>query len=93
MAPRLAELVRKARRLASERDRLIESLAEEWTGALRGQGLSATDLDELWAALAEDAVRRVGRAAGPWSVQAWHREAHEIVARVREKVEAALNGT
>src|SRR5437868_14719434 len=28
LAPRLADLVRKARRLASERDRLIESLAE-----------------------------------------------------------------
>jgi len=57
MAPRLADLVRKARRLASERDRLIDSLAEEWTRALRGQGLSPTDLDELWAGLTEDAVR------------------------------------
>ena len=92
MAPRLADLVRKARRLASERDRLIDGLAEEWTRALRGQGLSAADLDELWAALAEDAVRRGGRVAGPWSSQAWRREAQEVVARVREKVEAALGG-
>ena len=43
MAPRLADLVRKARRLASERDRLIEGLAEEWIRALRGQGLSPAD--------------------------------------------------
>ena len=91
MAPRLADLVRKARRLASERDRLIDGLAEEWTHALRGQGLSPTDLDELWAALTEDAVRR-GRPGGPWSAQAWRREAQEVVARVREKVEAALDG-
>ena len=92
MAPRLADLVRKARRLASERDRLIESLADEWTRALRGQGLSPTDLDELWAGLTEDAARRAGRAPGPWSAQAWRREAQEVVARVREKVEAALDG-
>lgn len=92
MAPRLADLVRKARRLASERDRLIDGLAEEWTHALRGQGLSRTDLDELWAALTEDAVRRGGRATGSWSAQAWRREAQEVVARVREKVEAALDG-
>jgi hypothetical protein len=92
VAPRLADLVRKARRLASERDRLIEGLAEEWTRALRGQGLSANDLEELWAALTEDAVRRGGRQTSPWGVQAWRREAQEVVARVREKVEAALNG-
>lgn len=92
MAPRLADLVRKARRLASERDRLVESLAEEWALALRGQGLSPGDLEELWAALTEDAVRRAGRVAGPWSVQAWRHEAQEVVARVRDKVEAALRG-
>jgi hypothetical protein len=92
MAPRLADLVRKARRLASERDRLIDSLAQEWTRALRGQGLSRSDLEELWAALTEDAVRRAGRTAGSWSSQAWRREAQEVVARVREKVEAALDG-
>ena len=92
MAPRLADLVRKARRLASERDRLIDGLAEEWAHALRGQGLSLTDLDELWAALTEDAVRRGGRQTGPWSTQAWRREAQEVVARVRENVEATLDG-
>jgi len=92
VAPRLADLVRKARRLASERDRLIDGLAEEWAHALRGQGLSQADLDELWAALTEDAVRRGGRATGSSGAQAWRREAQEVVARVREKVEAALDG-
>lgn len=91
MAPRLADLVRKARRLAAERDRLIDSLAAEWTRALRGQKLSGEDLEELWAGLTEEAVRRVGRSLdGPWPRQVWRREAQEVVARVREKVEAAL---
>jgi hypothetical protein len=91
VAPRLADLVRKARRLAAERDRLIESLAVEWARALRGQGLSRADLDELWAGLTEDAVRRAGQAQGAkWSAQAWRREAQEVIARVRERVEATL---
>jgi len=83
---RLADLIRKARRLAAERDRLIEG-----THALRGQGLSPADLEELWAGLVEDAVRR-GRQSGEgkWTAQAWRHEAQEVVARVRQKVEAAL---
>ncbi len=88
--PRLADLVRKARRLAAERDRLVEGLAAEWARALRGQNLSPTDLDELWAGLTEEAVRRSAQAGGDWPRQAWRREAHEIIARVRERVEAAL---
>lgn len=92
MPPRLAELVRKARRLAAERDRLIDTLAAEWTRALRGQRLSPADLDELWAGLTEDAVRRAGQSAtdGVWPAQAWRREAQEVIARLREKVEAQL---
>jgi hypothetical protein len=88
---RLADLIRKARRLAAERDRLIDDLAAEWTHALRGQGLSATDLDELWAGLVEDAVRR-GRQPGDgkWTAQAWRHETQEVIGRVRQKVEAAL---
>ena len=91
MPSRLADFIRKARRLASERDRLIDDLAAEWTHALRGQGLSATDLDELWAGLVEDAVRR-GRPTsdGKLTAQAWRHEAQEVIARVRQKVEAAL---
>jgi hypothetical protein len=92
VAPRLADLIRKARRLAAERDRLIESLATEWARALRGQSLSPGDLDEFWAGLTEDAVRRAGSAPGQGkSPQAWRQEAQEVIARVREKVEAALN--
>ena len=91
MPSRLADLIRRARRLASERDRLVDSLAADWARALRGQRLSATDLDELWAGLTEEAVRR-GAAAGDgrWTAQAWRAEAQEAIARVRAKVEAAL---
>lgn len=92
MPSRLADLIRRARRLSAERDRLIDSLATEWARALRDQGLSAADLDELWAALVEDAVRRGSRTAeGKWTAQAWRHEAQEVVARVRQKVEAALD--
>jgi hypothetical protein len=90
LASRLADLIRKARRLASERDRLIDALAADWTRALRGQGLSASDLDELWAGLTEDAVRRGVMPDGRWTAQAWRAEAQEVIARVRAKVEAAL---
>jgi hypothetical protein len=90
VASRLADLIRKARRLASERDRLIDALAAEWTRALRGQGLSASDLDELWAGLTEDAVRRGVSPEGRWTAQVWRAEAQEVIARVRAKVEAAL---
>ena len=91
MPSRLADLIRRARRLASERDRLIEALAADWTRALRGQRLSASDLDELWAGLTEEAVRRGGVAAeGRWTTHAWRAEAQEVIGRVRAKVEAAL---
>jgi hypothetical protein len=95
VAPRLADLVRKARRLAAERDRLIEGLAVEWARALRGQSFSAADLDELWAGLTEDAVRRAGQSpevgeGGTVTAQAWRRETQEVIARLREKVEAEL---
>jgi hypothetical protein len=88
---RLADLIRRARRLAAERDRLVDALAADWARALRGQRLSATDLDELWAGLTEEAVRRGGAAGdGRWTAQAWRAEAQEVIARVRAKVEAAL---
>jgi hypothetical protein len=88
---RLADLIRRARRLASERDRLIEALAADWVRALRGQRLSASDLEELWAGLTEEAVRRSGGVGeGRWTPQAWRAEAQEVIGRVRAKVEAAL---
>jgi hypothetical protein len=91
MPPRLPELIRRARRLAGERDRLVQDLAREWSAALRGQGLSVRDLDELWEGLTEDAVRRLLRSplgsAGP---DALRRETQEVIARVRERVETEL---
>ena len=90
MASKLADLVRRARRLSTERDRMIEAVATEWTRALRGQRLSPTDLDELWAALTEDALRQSIPEDGKWTAQAWRQETREVIARVREKVEATL---
>ena len=91
MAPRLADLIKKARRLAADRDRLVDALAEDWTRALRGQRLSPNDLEELWAALTEEAIRRSGQALDPrWTTQAVRQEAEVVIARVREKVEASL---
>ena len=90
MPSRLADLVRRARRLSAERDRMIDAVAAEWARALRGQRLTATDLDELWAALTEDALRQTVPGDGKWSAQAWRQEAREVIARVREKVEASL---
>ena len=91
MPARLADLIRRARRQAAERARLVDALAADWARALRGQRLSATDLDELWAGLTEEAVRRGGAAGdGRWTAQAWRAEAQDVIGRVRAKVEAAL---
>ena len=90
MPSRLADLVRRARRLSAERDRMIDAVAAEWARALRGQRLTSTDLDELWAALTEDALRQTVPGDGKWSAQAWRQETREVISRVREKVEASL---
>jgi hypothetical protein len=90
MPSRLADLVRRARRLSAERDRMIDAVAAEWARALRGQRLTPTDLDELWAALTEDALRQAVPGDGKWTAQAWRQETREVIARVREKVEASL---
>jgi hypothetical protein len=93
VAPRPADLIRKARRLAAERDRLVEGLATDWVRVLNGQNLSRSDLDELWAGLSEEALRRAGQSlSGQWSGHAIRQEAEEIIARVRARVEAALSG-
>jgi len=93
MPSRLASLIRRARRLSGERDRLVASLAREWADALRGQRLSAEDLEELWAGLVEEAVRRLRRSAnGRWPLEAVRQEAAAVIARVRERVIAELSG-
>ena len=87
MAPRLPELIKRARRLALERDRLVHELAREWTAALRGQGFSPRDLDELWAGLTEEAVRRLLKGSAlRASAEAIRREANEVIARVKERI-------
>jgi hypothetical protein len=91
LAPRLPELIKRARRLALERDRLVQELAREWSSALKGQGFSPKDLEELWAGLTEEAVRRLSRSsAGEVGVAAIRREAQEVITRVKERVEALL---
>jgi hypothetical protein len=91
MPPKLPELVKRARRLATERDRLVQELAREWTIALRGQGFSPRDLEELWAGLTEEAVRRMLRSdARTVGAEAIRYEAREVIARVRARVETEL---
>jgi len=91
MPPRLPELIRRARRLALERDRLVQELAREWSSALKGQGFSPKDLDELWAGLTEEAVRRLLRSSSTAAdATAIRRETHEVITRVKERVEALL---
>ena len=70
----------------------MDALAADWARALRGQGLSAEDLDELWAGLTEEAVRRGAASvtARRFPAPAWRAETREVLARVRHKVEAAL---
>jgi hypothetical protein len=88
MPPRLPELIKRARRLALDRDRLIQELARDWIAALKGQGFSPRDLDELWAGLTEEAVRRL--AKGGASAEVIRREANEVIARVKDRVESEL---
>ncbi len=90
MAPRLPELIKRARRLALERDRLVQELARDWSTALKGQGFSPRDLEELWAGLSEEAVRRLLRSGGGVDAATVRREAHEVITRVKERVEAVL---
>jgi hypothetical protein len=90
MPPRLPELIKRARRLAAERDKLVQELARDWSTALRGQGFSPKDLDELWAGLTEEAVRRLLKTAGGAGAETIRREANEVIARVKERVETEL---
>ena len=91
MPPRLPGLIKRARRLALDRDRLIQELARDWIAALKGQGFSPRDLDELWAGLTEEAVRRLAKeSTRSIPAETLRREANEVIARVKERVEAEL---
>ena len=71
----------------------MDSLVREWTEALRGQGLSAKDLEELWAGLTEEAVRRLQRSGnGRWPLEAVRREAALVIGEVRQRVAGELAG-
>lgn len=94
MASRLPELIRRARTLAAERDRLVEAVATRWATALRDQLLSAQDLEEFWAGLTEAAVRECLKDRSQrWTPEAVRLETAEIIARVRARVEQALAET
>lgn len=91
MASRLPELIGRARSLSAERDRLVEAVADRWAAALKGQPVSAGDLEQLWAGLTENVVREVlknGRER--WAPEAVRGEAAEVIARVRVRVERTL---
>lgn len=91
MASRLPELIGRARMLAAERDRLVEAVADRWAAALKGQPVSAGDLEQLWAGLTETVVRGVLKnGRGRWVSEALRREAAEVIARVRGRVERTL---
>lgn len=91
MASRLPELIRRAHTLSAERDRLVEAVATRWAAALRGQLLSAQDLEEFWAGLTEAAVREFLKDRSQrWTPEAVRLETAEIIARVRARVEQAL---
>jgi hypothetical protein len=91
MASRLPDLIRRARTLSAERDRLVEALTHRWATTLKGKRLSAQDLEEFWAGLTEEAVRgflKDGR--GRWAPEVVRREAVEVIGRVRARVEGIL---
>lgn len=93
MAASLTELIRHARDLSAERDRLVEAIAARWAEALRGQPLSPGDREELWAALAEEAARALlTERPQRWGGEAVRQEVSEVIARVRARVEQALSG-
>ena len=93
MAGQLPALIRRARRLLEERDRLVATLAREWAATLRGQAFSRQDLEELWAGLAEEAIRRLQRSGnGRWAAEAARREALVVVALVKARVEREFSG-
>lgn len=91
MAHRLPALVGRARALSAERDRLVAAVADRWAAALGGQPVSPRDLAELWAGLTEEIVRGVLKRGGErWAPEAVRREAAEVIARVRARVEETL---
>jgi len=87
MPSRLADLIRKARRLAAERDRLIDGLART------GRAPSAARACRAPTSTSCGGARRGRRAPRPaggdskWTPQAWRHETQDVVARLRKRVE------
>ena len=70
---------------------VVPGWARDWSSALKGQGFSPRDLEELWAGLTEEAVRRLLRSGGGGvDAPTVRREANEVITRVKERVEALL---
>ena len=91
MAPRLPELIKRARRLALDRDRLMQELARDWSRRAQGAGLLAAGprraLGGLDRGSGAAAAKESTQSAGAETIR---REANEVIARVRERVEGEL---
>ena len=91
MPSRLADLIRRARRLAAERDRLIESLAAGLDPRpARPAAVGLRPRRAVGGSHRGGGAPGCGGQRGPWTAQAWRAEAQEVIGRVRAKVEAAL---
>ena len=91
MAPRLPELVKRARRLAHERDRLVADLAREWSrGAARPGPHAARPRRAVGGPDRGGGAAAAGRSRVAARSEAMRVEAHEVITRVRERVEGEL---
>ena len=91
MPPRLPELIKRARRSGPRPGPAHPGAGAGLDRRAQGQGFSPRDLEELWAGLTEEAVRRLAKeSTQSASAETIRREANEVIARVRERVEGEL---